>query len=366
MVSRPRESYKPCWIGLDGTRIGWSVCIIEANGDMEFIVISKLETIWKIRNAENICAMGIDMPLALAEKAERGGRKCEREARALLANAKKNALKSQKRKQESYSSEVPFVGPSSIFTPPSRPALKRFENGGIHEQVSEANRMSALKACCSTTSNNHEKRAKKRQKKESEIVPGLGLSIQTFNIMPKILELDRFVAQGIQESRFQFLPLSANAVGSNCKICLFECHPEVAFLTQSRKDHDDVQIKDRDALPTKKSSIGRELRMASVLQTNLFIKHEEEQRQISGMRFARDLSSLMACLVPKATTSVNHYLDNDHCSYVSIPSDDVLDSIVCAIAAKRFTEGGVNEIGGPSSEEDRNLDFRGVPMTIFV
>lgn len=347
---------EPCWIGIDGTREGWSVCILQTNGNAELRFISDLEKIWSIRKPENIRAIGIDMPLALAQKAERGGRNCEREGRKILTAARKNAIIHSKEQDDpNYNnhSEGPFVGPSSIFTPPSRPALEKFERGGTHAEVSEANIRSAFSDSSDTDQNRKTKRQKTASKEES----GLGLSIQTFNIMQKILELDRFVVQGIEKNCLQFLPPKKDEA-SNGKTFLFECHPELAFLS-CLANHKEGELENQQAVKAKKLLYGRTKRMEILNNLPLFKNFDTDQKVFKGLH---DGETTFHALVFMLQAKLTNWIF----PFNRVKSDDVIDSMICATTAKRFDMDKVIEIGVSSAGGQRELDFRGVPMSIFV
>ncbi|MCO5565560.1 hypothetical protein L7F22_019234 [Adiantum nelumboides] len=376
------NSDQPCWIGIDGTRSGWSVCVIEANGKVQLRVIEELEEIWDYRDPRYILSIGIDMPLALSSKAERGGRKCEREARRILAAAKKRAITFLSKKKASMlegedylgpTDKEPFVGPSSIFTPPSRPALDIFERGGTHKEVSEANKKSAFDIRDTALHDNDEERVRKRQKTKSE-ESGFGLSVQTYNIMEKILELDKFVTNGIKKDRLRFLPPTQEEEEeeqSNCKTYLFERHPELAFLS-SQANFEESQIENQQAINVKKCRLGRIQRLDLLKNLEPFKDYETKQEFIEGLfcgsqENAKTMKWITYLLRGRLTNHIREgarpYFFGDT---KAIPSDDVIDAMICAVNAKRFHFGNVIEVGGPSTEGGRELDFRGIPMSIFV
>jgi predicted RNase H-like nuclease len=126
--------------------------------------------------------IGVDVPIGLLSGAEPGGRACDREARKLL-------------------------GPrgSSVFSPPARPALDALRNGDAYAAVSAANRASSP--------------------------AGIGLSKQTFGIMPKIADVDDAMTPELQDR-------------------VFEVHPEVTF----------GRANEWQLLPSKKRAEGRRAR----------------------------------------------------------------------------------------------------------
>lgn len=127
--------HRPACIGIDGCRGGWVWCGL-LDGRWQGGVISRLDQIdW----LERIDLALIDMPIGLLEG---GGdeRRCDREARALLGRPRA----------------------SSVFRPPCRGAL----DASDYAQACELNRART----------------------------GVALSKQTWNISPKIRELDRLLA----------------------------------------------------------------------------------------------------------------------------------------------------------------------------
>lgn len=368
-MSHTPEPSGTCWIGIDGTRIGWSVCIIEANGDVQLITLTELDHIWEIRRPSDIRAIGIDMPLALAIRATKGGRNCEREARRILTEARKKAVAAgngiRRRglpQTERSEYEGPFVGPSSIFTPPSRPALETFARGATHKEVSEANRRSNIEI---TLSDDDQSNGNKRQKFTSESDAGLGLSIQAFNIMKKILELDKFVAAGMQKGLLQFLPPNSEEE-INGKTYLFECHPELAFLS-SQPTHHDRELENHEGIHSKTRTFGRGQRVDILMELEPFVKHKfEKKRQIKGMLVAESnrIDLVEHLFYFKPTNHVFTYKGTSETS--AIPTDDLLDSMICAVTAQRFCSGKAFEIGGSTTEGQREVDSRGIPMSIFA
>lgn len=101
---------------------------------------------------ERPAAIAVDMPIGLLERAAPGGRACDRAARALLGRPRA----------------------SSVFTPPTRPALV---NDGYADAM---------------------------------VRNGAGMSKEAYNILPKIRELDALLTPGAQAG-------------------VFEAHPELVF-----------------------------------------------------------------------------------------------------------------------------------------
>jgi predicted RNase H-like nuclease len=135
------------WVaGTDGCRRGWVVSL-RRKGSLE-PVIRVVDTmsdvlLWN----EPLEVLGIDIPIGLPERAEKGGRECDQAARRLLGQPRGR----------------------SVFSPPARPALA----ARTFDEALALNR------------------------KTAKSTPGTGLSRQCFNLFPKIREVDRFVTQSL-------------------------------------------------------------------------------------------------------------------------------------------------------------------------
>jgi len=114
--------------GADGCRTGWVVCRRDTDGTLDIRIVKALADI-----CEGLSILAVDMPIGLADS-PRPGRACEIEARALLPGKT-----------------------SSVFPSPCRPALG-------YESYAAAN--AASKSL------------------------GAGLTRQSFNLFPKLRELD--------------------------------------------------------------------------------------------------------------------------------------------------------------------------------
>ncbi len=87
--------------GVDGCRAGWIVVACNA-GSPQHATVSLAPHIAHVIDADRpVDRLLIDMPIGLPQTAERGGRVCDREARALLG----------------------WPRSASVFSPPARPAL---------------------------------------------------------------------------------------------------------------------------------------------------------------------------------------------------------------------------------------------------
>lgn len=151
------------WVaGADGCRGGWVVALRRAG--LREPVIRTVAAISQVLGwHERPAALGIDIPIGLLDRAEPGGRECDRAARALLGEPRGR----------------------SVFSPPARQAL----GSRTFEQAVRRNRR---------TSEHH-----------------LGISRQSFGILPKIREVDDFVSQ-------------------NPDLRVLEVHPELSFYEMNR------------------------------------------------------------------------------------------------------------------------------------
>lgn len=143
--------------GIDGCRGGWAVATVSARMaeatpcDVQLTVVPHFaEALALVSDAR---CVAVDMPIGLLSSPRPGGRDCDRAARALLGRQG-----------------------SSVFSPPARPALAA------------------------------------REYREAQRLQGAGLSIQTWNIVPRIREVDAVMTSSLQGR-------------------VLEAHPELAFRT---------------------------------------------------------------------------------------------------------------------------------------
>src|SRR5262249_16689983 len=142
----------PLLAGVDGCRAGWVVVVArgDAQGAQEHQVriCARFEDVLELEPAPAVIA--VDMPIGLLAAPQPGGPDCDRLARGLLGRRA-----------------------SSVFTPPPRPLLEatHYEQVRVH-----------------------------------------GLSVQAFNIMAKMREVDRVMTAALQHR-------------------VYEAHPELAFRT---------------------------------------------------------------------------------------------------------------------------------------
>lgn len=218
-------------LGLDGGYGGWLVARIQWRGDqaesLECVRWAKPETIARLPARTPVC---VDMPIGLLDRGRPGGRPCDMAARQLLGRRS-----------------------ASVFSPPVRPALEGvdFEDAqAIHRSHSQ----------------------------------GLGISRQSYNLLPHIRALDAWITPPRQKY-------------------VREAHPELIFQ----------RLNSGLSLPGKRGPEGKELR-----------RHLLERR-LSGEVLWGGLSSLPGKF---------HI--------------DAMDAIACALTAHDLTRGKARSLGDGS------------------
>jgi predicted RNase H-like nuclease len=193
-------------LGVDGCRAGWVGALLSATS-YDVLVAADVATLVDAarRVAPDLAVVGIDIPIGLPDH---GPRLTDRLARSLLPPGRK----------------------SSVFPTPSRAAVAHT----THPEVSAANR-GAL---------------------------GVGLSIQAYHLIPKILDVDAFVRSGPP-------------------VRVLEAHPEVSF----------AEIDPACVVPSKTTVAGRAARRAALLAVGL-----EPPAYVRGQGYAPD-DLLDACAV---------------------------------------------------------------------
>ncbi|MDX2088612.1 MAG: DUF429 domain-containing protein [Kofleriaceae bacterium] len=148
------------WVaGVDGCKDQWVVVLRHL--DTRALVGRVVPTFGDVLAVpERPRALAVDIPIGLPDVAVAGGRECDRLARTLLG-----------------------ARASSVFSPPSRRALKAFANRRGYRAVSTANAVGPN---------------------------GPRLSLQSYNILPKIAEVDALMTPALQRS-------------------VREAHPELCF-----------------------------------------------------------------------------------------------------------------------------------------
>lgn len=209
--------------------------------------------------------VAIDMPIGLPERFNPGGRDCDRLARALL-----NAGGSGRG--------------CTIFTPPTRLAL----NAAHYRQACAANAKGAA--------------------------PGAraGLSKQSFNLFPKIRELDALMTPAHQAR-------------------VHETHPELVFMA----------LAGGPLTQPKKSAQGRARRI--------------ELLAGAGIADAADLIASARAFAHGAALPHGH-------AAVRVQPDDVLDALACALAARRISLGLAQRLPEPLKAQ---RDARGLDMAVW-
>jgi predicted RNase H-like nuclease len=139
-------------LGVDGCPVGW-VCVTLVDGTVTEVEV--VETLEEAIEGEGFAAVGVDMPIGLVD----GTREADAAARRLLPGRA-----------------------SSVFSAPPRTVVDRVREGSL---TTHAEASAAAVACC-----------------------GAGISMQTWRLVPRILEVDDLVAR---------------------HPALHEVHPEVAF-----------------------------------------------------------------------------------------------------------------------------------------
>ena len=232
--------------GADGCRGGWVVVLVgyhppaTAPLRVQARLCSHFDEV--VRLAEQPATLAVDIPIGLLERATPGGRICDREARRLLRGRA-----------------------SSVFSPPARPALVNTD----YRDAMQRN--------------------------------GGGMSKQSYNILPKITQVDAVLTPALQRRAF-------------------EMHPELAFgsLAGAPMSHN------------KKTPEGRRERVQLL-------------RAAFGTRF-RDPGDIRLEL-----------------GAAHVALDDVIDAYVLALGAQRIFRGEAHRV--PAREPPR--DAKGLRMEIW-
>jgi len=151
-------------IGLDACKGGWVViredAVSSRRKNLEIEMISNLQEL--ALEEKFSYHIGIDIPIGILDHAEKGGRYCDRKARSILK----------------------WPRSSTVFSPPVRPAL----SSSSYEEALRINKSSSSAQ--------------------------IGLSIQAYHIIPRIVDADEFARYHKGSSRVR----------------VFEVHPELSFL----------------------------------------------------------------------------------------------------------------------------------------
>ena len=216
-------------IGVDGCRAGWFFVAIDPSGQTRWGVVEKLDGL--VSKADESDRIFVDIPIGLPDKPETGGRECDRFARKVLGSPRQ----------------------SSVFPAPARVVLEA-------NDFADAKRLS-LKAS------------------------GRKISQQTFNILPKIREVDSLL-RGNRKAR----------------LLVREVHPEVCFWA----------LAGRRPMRVKKNKWAGFQERVAVLRS---VRHSAEQ----------DISEILAHLCTQGKLRKQ------------VELDDVLDAMASAVTATAET-----------------------------
>ena len=247
-VAAPAGGASVTVAGVDGCRSGWVAAF--ATFSMERPEAVRIEVRLVERFADLLAlpdqpvAMAVDMPIGLPARFVAGGRRCDQAARQLLGAG----------------------WTSSVFSPPARAALEASDHA------------------------------------QAMTLQGGGLSIQSFNIVPRVREVDTAITPALQES-------------------IREAHPELAF----RRLNEGRQLRHR-----KRTTAGQRERVALLRKA-----------------FGADLPD---------PTGVRLRLGTGR-----VAIDDVVDAMVLADVARRIHRREAHRV--PSGEPP--TDARGLRMEIW-
>ncbi|MFG1203893.1 DUF429 domain-containing protein [Xanthobacter aminoxidans] len=242
--------------GIDGCRGGWVVARWDGAGRLDLVRVARVEALFDASDAPAIAC--VDMPIGLPETGEIGGRSAERAVRPLLGARQ-----------------------SSVFAVPARAAVMAGLGPG-----DERERFSAACAAALAYSS-----------------PPRKVSIQCFNLFPKIAELDELLLRRAE-----------------LRDRLVECHPEVSFRIMNGAPLEVAKkVKSRPYPP------GLDLRIGLLARAGVPI----------DLLNAKTAAALGAGL------------------------DDLVDACACAVTAKRVFEGNALRFPDPPER-----DGFGLPVAI--
>lgn len=242
--------------GIDGCRGGWVVARWDGGGRLDLIRVARVEALFDAPDAPAIAC--VDMPIGLPETGEIGGRSAERAVRPLLGARQ-----------------------SSVFAVPARAAVMAGMGPG-----DERERFAA--ACAAALAHSS---------------PPRKVSIQCFNLFPKIAELDELLRRRLE-----------------LRDRLIECHPEVSFRIMNGASLEVAKkVKNRPHGP------GLDLRIGLLARAGMPV----------DLLQARTAAALGAGL------------------------DDLVDACACAVTAKRVFEGKALRFPDPPER-----DAFGLPVAI--
>lgn len=154
-----RESKAVTWVGADGCPAGWFAAVME-DGALSGAVFDDIDALWAA-HADAECIF-VDVPIGISEA---GRRACDEDAKRLLG-----------------------ARGSSVFFTPGRDVVEVYRRDGDYDEANEISREAT----------------------------DAGLSIQAWNIVPKIEELDSFLREDEGDGRLD---------------TVLESHPECCFLS---------------------------------------------------------------------------------------------------------------------------------------
>ena len=244
------------WVaGIDGCRAGWVVVLVEHTAGVvrnhHITLCPSFADVLAMHPKPTVIA--VDIPIGLLDRPEPGGRECDRQARTLLSRRA-----------------------SSIFSPPTRSMLRATRYDQVRSQ---------------------------------------GLSIQSFNILPKIREVDRLMTPDLQRH-------------------VHEAHPELAFAT----------LVGTPMQYNKKTLEGREERRK--VFESLF--HRRGEKSPFSFPFEKREKR-------KAPGNFYKYFPRSH-----VAPDDILDAYALAWTALCISSGQANRV-----PDRQQIDRKGLRMEIW-
>lgn len=239
-------------VGVDGCKAGWVAAASDgAFDDVEITVFPTFDAVLDAHPAPAIIA--VDMPIGLPRRSGPGGRVAEAAARAALGRARA----------------------SSVYAIPARCAVY------AAVRTRPPDRMARFRAAVALA------------RKASDT--GAGFSIQTFGILPKVVEVDRCLRR---------------RAGAADRV--FEVHPELAFTIMSGTP----------CTHPKKTSAGESERL--------------DRLAAAGIARAQVLPRLAR-------------------RGAGVARDDVVDALACLVVARRIASGDAVSFPSPPAHDEQGL-----------
>ena len=225
------------WVaGVDGCRAGWLMVLWRPGTG---------EAFWRIEHAfsgvlsapENPVFVAVDMPIGLAARGEIGGRQADREARTRLGARQ-----------------------STVFTPPVRAAL----HAATYEEACTLNLQ--------------------------HTDPPRKIAKQSYNLLPKIQEIDKALSPALQAR-------------------VFECHPELAFWALN--DEEPVALPKK--IKSRPNPEGLDARQSLLVQAGLptaFLKSFEGPQSRAGRDDFLDACACAATAARRLDASAQQFPKN--------------------------------------------------------